>query len=69
MFGIATGWLGWSPDQAWCATVPEIDAAVEGRIEWLRMTSPNAKAKEEPKSFGEFISTVTALPGTKVYGK
>lgn len=69
MFSIATGWLGWSPTEAWSATVPEIDAAVDGRIEWLRMTTPGAKPKEEPKSFGDFISAVKALPGTKVYGK
>lgn len=69
VFGIATGWLGWSPEQAWNSTIPEIDAAVDGRIEWVRMTTPGAKKQEEPKNFGEFISTVKALPGTKVYGK
>lgn len=31
LFGIATGWLGWSPAQAWAATPAEIEAAYKGR--------------------------------------
>lgn len=35
LFKIATGWLGWTPDQAWDATPAEIMAAYEGRLEML----------------------------------
>lgn len=31
LFEIATGWLGWTPDEAWNATIPEIIAARAGR--------------------------------------
>lgn len=34
---MATGWLGWSPDVAWRATVPEIRVAVRARIKWQQM--------------------------------
>ncbi|WDR05622.1 hypothetical protein PSQ90_15350 [Devosia rhodophyticola] len=33
LFKIATGWLGWTPDQAWEATPAEIIAAKEGRTD------------------------------------
>lgn len=36
LFGIATGWLGWSPDDAWAASPMEIAAAYEGRMKMLR---------------------------------
>lgn len=34
----ATGWLGWSPEQAWNATPFEIVEAMKGRGEFLRAT-------------------------------
>jgi hypothetical protein len=36
VFRIATGWLGWTPDQAWNATIPEIINAYRGRREMLK---------------------------------
>ena len=36
LYRIATGWLGWSPDQAWNATPAEIMAAYDGRVELLQ---------------------------------
>jgi hypothetical protein len=36
LFAIATGWLGWTPDQAWDATPAEILVAYEGHLERLR---------------------------------
>jgi len=44
LFGIAAGWLGWTPDAAWNATAAEILAAYEGRGDMLRAifgTSPD----------------------------
>lgn len=35
LFRIATGWLGWSPDQAWSASPAEIIEAHKGRTEML----------------------------------
>jgi hypothetical protein len=32
LFEIATGWLGWTPEEAWNATIPEIIAARAGRM-------------------------------------
>jgi hypothetical protein len=36
LFSIATGWLGWSPADAWHATPAEIIAAYDGRLEMLK---------------------------------
>jgi hypothetical protein len=36
LFRIATGWLGWTPEQAWNATPAEITEAQKGRVEMLR---------------------------------
>lgn len=35
LFTIATGWLGWSPEQAWSATPAEIITAYNGRLDML----------------------------------
>ncbi len=37
LFRIATGWLGWTPEQAWNATPAEIIEAHRGRTEMLAM--------------------------------
>lgn len=36
---MATGWLGWSPEQALSTPIPQIELALEGRIEWTRKIS------------------------------
>jgi hypothetical protein len=35
LFEIATGWLGWTPEEAWNATIPEIIAAHRGRTDMI----------------------------------
>lgn len=35
LFGIATGWLGWAPEEAWNATPAEISAAQAGRTDLI----------------------------------
>ena len=35
LFEIATGWLGWAPEDAWNATIPEIIAAQRGRTDLI----------------------------------
>ncbi len=37
LFEIATGWLAWTPAEAWAATPAEILAARDGRIQMLKM--------------------------------
>ena len=36
LFKMATGWLGWSPDTAWNATLPDIIQAFEGHTDKLK---------------------------------
>lgn len=36
LFKLATGWLGWSPEDAWNATPAEIKAAYKGRLDMLK---------------------------------
>ena len=35
LFGFATGWLGWTPEEAWNATPSEIIAAKNGRTDMI----------------------------------
>ncbi|MDN5850306.1 MAG: hypothetical protein L0H63_11850 [Nitrococcus sp.] len=39
-FSVATGWLGWTPEVALGTPIPQIELALEGRIEWVRKTNP-----------------------------
>lgn len=34
LFGVATGWLGWSPDTAWHTPIPHIMLALDARLDW-----------------------------------
>lgn len=36
LYKIATGWLGWTPETAWNATLPEIMNAFDGHIDQLK---------------------------------
>lgn len=42
LYKIATGWLGWTPDTAWNATLPEIMQAFDGHIEQLKAVHGSA---------------------------
>jgi hypothetical protein len=46
----ATGWLGWTPRQAWNATPNEINQAFAGHIAMLKATGVLAPDKEEKQS-------------------
>jgi hypothetical protein len=39
LFGVATGWLGWSPKTALRTPIPQIHAALRARIAWLAITN------------------------------
>ena len=36
LYKVATGWLGWTPETAWNATLPEILQAFDGHIDQLK---------------------------------
>ncbi|NKX47809.1 hypothetical protein HGG67_06170 [Rhodobacteraceae bacterium R_SAG8] len=36
LYKLATGWLGWTPDTAWNATLPEILNAFDGHVDQLK---------------------------------
>jgi len=50
LFKIATGWLGWSPADAWNATPSEIKAAYAGRVELLQAVFGSTEGKPAPMS-------------------
>lgn len=47
LFGLATGWLGWSPNAAWNATPAEITEAYKGRVAMLAAVFGGAKAEDD----------------------
>ena len=47
LFRIATGWLGWTPQDAWSATPLEIIEAFKGRSEMLAAIFGSAQTPEE----------------------
>ncbi len=59
LFGLATGWLGWSPEDAWNATPGEIKAAYEGRLDMLKAIFGGAEdkqtRKQSPAEFAAFL--------------
>jgi len=53
-YKIATGWLGWTPETAWNATLPEILRAFDGHIEQLRAV--HGTADEETPGASEMTA-------------
>ncbi|MEH2469742.1 hypothetical protein V1281_001011 [Nitrobacteraceae bacterium AZCC 2161] len=47
LFRIATGWLGWTPDEAWDATPAEILEAYQGRTEMLAAVFGGKKGSDD----------------------
>jgi hypothetical protein len=47
LYRIATGWLGWTPEQAWNATPAEIIEAQRGRLEMLAAIFGSGKSQDE----------------------
>lgn len=46
LYGVATGWLGWSPHDAWHTPMPEIYLAVKARMQWARMMNGETERQE-----------------------
>lgn len=58
LYRIATGWLHWTPEQAWAASPAEILEAYAGHLEMLRAIHGGAEA-DKPRTepdFGELDS-------------
>lgn len=48
LYRIATGWLRWSPRDAWHTPIPEILLAKEGLFEWTKASNPFGSSKAGP---------------------
>jgi hypothetical protein len=51
LFRIATGWLGWTPNDTWNATPSEIIEAYKGRTELLGTIFGNGKSNENDETY------------------
>ena len=66
LFRYATGWLGWTPPVALGASIFHIELALDGRVDFLRSTSPwGAAAEENPTEkaavAGQLASALRAM--------
>ena len=61
LYGIATGWLGWSPANAWDATPREIRAAQEGRLDLLKAVFGDPEKGEGKGKAGSVDDRFAAL--------
>lgn len=48
LYDRATGWLGWTPEQAWNATPTEIDRAYRAHLEKLKAIHGGGSEEKEP---------------------
>lgn len=62
LFQIATGWLGWSPADAWNATPAEIAAAYAGKIEMLKAIYGAADASGTSSTDPTYFADPNAKP-------
>lgn len=60
LFGLATGWLGWSPDQAWSATPAEITAAYNARLDMLKAIFGTSEEKPKVNDEAAFAAFMRA---------
>lgn len=63
LFKIATGWLGWTPADAWSASPAEIKLAFKGRLELLRAEFGGEEPTGKPKAPATLDDKFTALMG------
>ncbi|MDI4664534.1 hypothetical protein K9U40_09375 [Xanthobacter autotrophicus] len=61
LFRYATGWLGWPPAVALATPIPQIEAAMEGRIDMLKAIFGGAE-KEKP------VADLTPMAFDAVFG-
>lgn len=73
LIGVATGWLGWSPHDAWHTPIPQIILAMDYRIDWAKQTNPfgggKSKSGSKPQKMSpEQIKSVFGAIGVKKAG-
>lgn len=71
LYRLATGWLGWTPAEAWAASPREIREAYEGRVELLRSVFGGGEDKPSDQDRAataddRFASGIRAMGTTKV---
>lgn len=49
------GWLGWTPDVFWDATLSELYAAIVGKREWDHNIPPQKPASELEQKYGGLL--------------
>ncbi len=62
LFAIATGWLGWSPNEAWAATPQEVLAAYRGHMDRLKAIHGS---KEDDKGNSTDLTKERLNPATR----
>lgn len=71
LYRIATGWLGWTPDQAWSATPAEIIEAQKGRremiTETLTMIFGSGKEENTTTDIASVRDRLNALGNQNIY--
>lgn len=67
LFEVATGWLGWSPEQAMHTPIPQITLALKGRVDWARKTNPfgGGEAEQPPESDVDVAAKLRAALGAR----
>jgi hypothetical protein len=69
LFSIATGWLGWTPADAWSSTPAEIAAAYRGRLDMLKAIFGSNEKEAKPtdsRSLDEKFSAFFASKDAKI---
>lgn len=59
LFGVAVGWLGWSPDTAWRTPIPQIMLALDARLDWMNVGK--AKPQAAPQKTGSVADRLKAF--------
>lgn len=67
LYRIATGWLGWNPNDAWDATPAEIIEAKKGRIELLREIFGGEDKHESESLTPDLRDRLNAIGDTTVH--
>jgi len=67
LFQIGTGWLGWTPDDTWEASVSEIINAQKGRMDMLKALFGGKEQTAEPSELGSIKADLNAIGDLTVH--
>ncbi|MFG1330259.1 hypothetical protein V5F41_03290 [Xanthobacter autotrophicus] len=65
LFKFATGWLGWPPAVALATPIPQIEAAMEGRVEMLKAIFGSSEKPASNVPLGTKFQAAFSLKGTR----